>query len=89
MSATVPQPCAHPEPAPPAANLYQYLELTATLAQAQTVTPLQGQNPQQIQSDIAACQAQAGTTPSSTTTSSSDDRGGERDEEAREVERPA
>ena len=36
MSATVPQPCAHPEPAPPAANLYQYLELTTTLAQAQT-----------------------------------------------------
>ncbi len=36
MSATAPQPCAHPEPVPPAANLYQYLELTATLAQAQT-----------------------------------------------------
>jgi hypothetical protein len=30
------------------------------LAQAETVTPLQGQNQQQIQNDIAACQSQAG-----------------------------
>ena len=45
------------------------------LAQAETVTPLQGQSPQQMQNDIAACQSQAGT---SQTSSASQRQGGER-----------
>jgi hypothetical protein len=45
-----------------------------SLAQAQTLTPLHGQNPEQIQSDTSACQAQAG----SSTQNDSNAVGGER-----------
>jgi hypothetical protein len=36
------------------------LQANQPLRQAESVTPLQGQNQQQSQNDIAACQSQAG-----------------------------
>lgn len=51
------------------------LLLGLPFAQAQTLTPLQGQSSQQIQSDTAACQTQAGSSQSHT---DSDSAGGER-----------
>ncbi|KCV53490.1 hypothetical protein L492_1230, partial [Bordetella bronchiseptica 7E71] len=41
-------------------------------AAAQTVTPLQGQSPETTQQDMAACQAQAGSTSTSTSSASTD-----------------
>ena len=58
---------------PPLTGLLLLISLP--LAQAETVTPLQGQNQQQIQNDIAACQSQAGTGQTSSTEQS---QGGER-----------
>lgn len=49
----------HP-PSPSCCLLGGLLLLSLPLAQAETLTPLQGQSPEQIQSDISACQTQAG-----------------------------
>ncbi len=50
------------------------LLLNLPLAQAETLIPLNGQSPEQIQSDIAACQSQAGSASQSTSSAA----GGER-----------
>jgi hypothetical protein len=63
-------------PSPPYCLLGALLLLGLPLAQAETLTPLQGQSPQQIQSDTSACQTQAGS--SSQPQSSNDTVGGER-----------
>ena len=55
--------------------LASLLFMTLPLAQAETLTPLQGQSPEQIQSDISACQAQAG---GASQDSADDSQGGER-----------
>jgi hypothetical protein len=52
------------------------LLLSLPLAQAETLTPLQGQSPEQIQSDVSACQTQAGS--SGQQPSDNDAAGGER-----------
>jgi hypothetical protein len=38
------------------------LAITTSVVHAETVTPLQGQSPEQTQSDISACKSQAGST---------------------------
>ncbi|RMH85322.1 hypothetical protein EA796_07375 [Pseudomonas sp. AOB-7] len=62
-------------PSPSCRLLGGLLLLSLPLAQAETLTPLQGQSPEQIQADIASCQAQAG---GSQTQSGNDGVGGER-----------
>ncbi|VXB13421.1 hypothetical protein [Pseudomonas sp. 8O] len=52
------------------------LLMVVPVAFAETLTPLQGQSPEQIQADIATCQSQTGFTGQSS--SSDDSRGGER-----------
>ena len=52
------------------------LACTLPTAQAETVAPMQGQSPEKIQSDIAACQAQAGSSTTSTTRTSDNRSGG-------------
>ncbi|MFI8745453.1 hypothetical protein ACIGKL_09870 [Pseudomonas sp. NPDC077186] len=47
-------------PSPSCRLLGGLLLLALPLAQAETLTPLQGQSPEQIQADISSCQAQAG-----------------------------
>ncbi|NQD91305.1 hypothetical protein HP532_01400 [Pseudomonas sp. CrR25] len=51
------------------------LFMTLPLAQAETLTPLQGQSPEQIQSDISTCQAQTG---GASQGNADDSQGGER-----------